>query len=182
MRERSKAHIKDINQFMQGYRIFCVTTHKNSERMWTDYAANYTGIVLRIIPSIKKDSKFQLFRPVEYRATRPPLYDDTLDFLEGSFFGNQESRIRAMLDKIVYAKTMEWEHEDEYRLAIPVLPGEDWNTLPYHPEEITELYLGLAMTPDNKADIIGKAKAVNPNIVIFQTSRDATRALKFESL
>ena len=54
--------------------------------------------------------------------------------------------------------------------------------LPYHPEEITELYLGLVMSKENKDEIIGKAKAVNPNIAIFQTSRSANRTLTFQKL
>jgi hypothetical protein len=84
-------------------------------------------------------SKFQLFRPVLYREKRPPLYDDTLNFIADSLFGDQEARRRAMLEKIVYAKTLPWQHEGEYRLAIPMRQGEPpWNILPFHPEEITE--------------------------------------------
>jgi hypothetical protein len=41
---------------------------------------------------------------------------------------------------------LEWAHENEYRLDIPLRQNEEpWNTLPYHPEEIVELSLGLAM-------------------------------------
>jgi hypothetical protein len=160
----------------------CATTRKDSERMWTGYAQNHQGIVLRIQPNVAKDSKFQLFRPVQYRASRPPLYDDTLGFLEGSLFGDQLAKIREIMDKIVYWKTLEWEYEREYRLAIPVREGEDWNTLAYHPEEITELYLGLVMSKENRDEIIGKAKAVNPNIAIFQTSRSANQTLTFQKL
>ena len=108
-----------------------------------------------------------------YREARPPLYDDTLEFLAGSFFGNQEERRRAMLDKIIYAKTMKWHHEGEYRLVIAVAQGEkEWCTLPYHPDEITELHLGRAMTDAGKDDIVAKAKALNPNISIFKRERD----------
>ena len=52
------------------------------------------------------------------------------------------------MDKVIYAKTLKWQHESEYRLAIPL--GEDeepYDTLLYHPEEITEIYLGLAIYP-----------------------------------
>jgi hypothetical protein len=70
--------------------------------------------------------------------------------------------------KIIYAKTLDWQHEGEYRLAIPLAPGErPWNTLPYHPEEITELYLGAAMTDADRNDILGKART-NPGIAVFQ--------------
>lgn len=181
-RARSQSFIEEINEFMRGFRVLCVTTHKDSERMWTEYAQKHEGIVLRIEPCIEKDSKFQLFRRVEYRASRPPLYHDTLDFLTGSLFGNQENRKRAMVEKIIYAKTLEWEHESEYRLVIPLRQGEDWNTLRYHPEEITELYLGLAMTKEDKEEIIGKAKTVSPNIAIFQAVRGANQTLTFPAV
>lgn len=182
MRARSYVHIQEINQHMQGFRVLCATTSKDSERMWTRYAQDHRGIVLRIQPNVAKDSKFQLFRPVQYRESRPPLYDDTLSFLEGSLFGDQLTKIRKIMDKIVYWKTLEWEYESEYRLAIPVREGEDWNMLAYHPEEITELYLGLVMSKENKDEIIGKAKTVNPNIAIFQTSRGANQTLAFQKL
>jgi hypothetical protein len=75
----------------------------------------------------------------------------------------------AIMKKIIYAKTLDWEHEGEYRLAIPLAPGEEpWNVLPYHPEEITELYLGAAMMDADRDDILGKAKAVNAGMAVFQ--------------
>ena len=118
MRARSYVHIQEINQHMQGFRVLCATTSKDSERIWARYAQDHQGIVLRIQPNVAKDSKFQLFRPVQYRASRPPLYDDTLSFLEGSLFGDQLAKIREIMDKIIYWKTLDWEYESEYRLRI----------------------------------------------------------------
>jgi Protein of unknown function (DUF2971) len=182
MRERSEAHVKEINALMQDWRVFCVSVHNDSERMWMEYAQGHTGIALRIEPSIAKDSKFKLFRAVAYGPKRPPLYDETLDFLEGGLFGDQQKRAKDILMKIIYAKTSAWEHEGEYRLAIPLPPREDWNTLAYHPEEITELYLGLAMTDEDKKEILGKAKALNPNIAVFQVGRGPRDMLVFRAL
>ena len=179
MRTISEAIIKEINEFMQDYRVLCVTTHKNSERMWTEYAQDQQGVILRIEPCVEKDSKFRLFRPVKYAEKRPALHDDALEFLEGSLFADQEARIRASIDKIIYAKTTKWEHEGEYRLAIPILAGEkDWFTLPYHSEEITELYLGAVIKEEDKREIVERAKAANPQIEIFQMSRTADGTLK----
>ncbi len=183
MRERAKGFIKEINEFMQDYRIFCATIHKDSEKMWSVYAETHKGIALRIEPNVTKDSKFQLFRPVEYREERPPLYDDTLDFIAGSLFGDQEARRKAIMEKIVYSKTLPWRHEGDYRLAIPLRKGEPpWDTLTYHPEEITELYLGCAMTREDKEEIASKAKALNPEIAIFQAGRDADTKLTFHRI
>jgi len=148
--------------------------------VWSRYAQDHQGIALRILPNAEKDSKYQLFRPVAYRKTRPPLWESALSFQEGSLFGDQEQRIRAAMETIVYSKTLDWEYENEYRLAIPLGAGEkDWNTLGYHPEEVSELYLGAKATDELKAEIVGLAQAVNPKIKIFQMSHDATGKLAF---
>lgn len=163
-----------INDFMQGYRVLCVSTHLTSDAMWSDYAGQHKGIVLRIEANPAKDSKFQLFKPVTYRDKRPSLYNDALHYMTSSVFADQEASKREMMDKIVYSKTLKWQNEGEYRLAIPIGQDEEpWDTLKFHPEEITELYLGLAMEAADKADISAKAKALNPAIAVFQMKRGA---------
>jgi Protein of unknown function (DUF2971) len=119
MRAWAEAFVKTTNEFMRTYRILCVTADNASERMWEDYAQDHQGIVVRIEPNTEKASKFELFRPVEYRPTRPALYDQTLDFLEGSLFGDQEARSLVILNRIIYAKTSRYKFEKEYRL-VPV--------------------------------------------------------------
>ena len=99
---------------------------------------------------------------MSYREKRPPLYDDTLKFIADGLFGDPEKRAQAIMGNIIYSKTLEWEHESEYRLAIPL--GKDempYDTLPYHAEEITEMYLGVEMDETNKRDIVAKAKTSN---------------------
>jgi hypothetical protein len=118
---------------------------------------------------------------VIYRERRPPLYDDTMEFLAGGLFGDLEARARAVMEKIVYAKTLKWQHECEYRLAIPLGKDEEpYDTMSYHPEEITEIYLGLAMDKADKDDIAAKARRVNPGIAIFQAKRDPKGVIVFD--
>ncbi len=182
-RKLVQAHIAEINEFMQGYRVLCVTTHKDSERMWTEYAEMHKGVSLRIQPNLAKDSKFQCFRPVTYREKRPPLYEDTLEFISGSLFGDPEARIMEIIERIIYTKTLDWQHEGEYRLAIPIRRNEKpWNTRPYHPEEITELYLGLEMEMSDVEDIVGMARTVNREIAIFRAKRDRVGKLVFDQV
>jgi hypothetical protein len=181
MRERSVASIAEINEFMQGYRILCVSIHNTSERMWCRYADGHQGVALRIQPNTKKDSKFQLFSPIVYRERRPPLYESVIDFLSDGLFGNRDRYMRSLLDKIVYAKTLEWEYEGEYRLAIPTRQGEEeWNTLSFHPEEITELYLGLAMERKISNEVERQAREMNPGISVFRARRNECGQLDFD--
>jgi hypothetical protein len=182
-RTLSEAFVKETNEFMQGHRILCVTTDKASDRMWKDYAEDHHGVVLRIEPNVAKDSKFQKFAPVTYQEKRPAICAKTLDFAKGSLFGDRSTRARSTLDRIIYAKTNEYMFEREYRLAIPLGESEeDYRTLPYHPDEVTELYLGASMNAEANADIVAKAKAVNPAIAIFEATRSAGGALTFQAV
>jgi len=161
--------IRQINKCLQQYRVLCVSELNNSEKMWHRYAQNHEGIVLRISPDIEKDSKFRLFRKVTYLPARPPLYASVLNYLESSLFGNQNEIRRMMLEKIIYTKTLDWKHEQEYRLAIPFLQGRsERDTLPYHSSEISELYLGANISRELKDEVISLARKINLNIKVFQ--------------
>jgi hypothetical protein len=181
-RARAENLLAQINADLQTWRVLCVTTDISSDRMWSEYAQDHQGIALRIVPAVKKASKFQLFRPVEYLVARAPLYRSTLDFMEGHFFENLEVRTTETIRRIIYSKTLRWQHEKEYRLAIPLRPGEEWNTLLYHPEEITELRLGLATTDEDKVEIVRAARAINPEIATFQAYRAPDQSIAFNVL
>ena len=179
MKKRNRDFVAEINLLMQNWRVLCVSTLNNSEEMWVRYADGHQGIVLRIVPNLEKESKFQRLAPVVYREKRPSLYESAASFQEDSLFGNQQTRFKKSLDTIIYSKTLDWENENEYRLAIPLGHGErDWNTLSYHPDEISELYLGVKMAVESKTEIIGLAQAVNPNIKIFEMFYDASGQLQ----
>lgn len=183
LRDKAQTHIAEINEFMQGYRVLCVSIYKDSERMWTKYAEKHKGVCLRIQPNIAKDSKFQLFRPVIYRQKRPPLFENTLEFCAGFLFGDHKARIKEIVERIIYAKTLEWQDEGEYRLAIPNFEYEElWDTLPYQPEEITELYLGLEIEKSDIEDIVGKARDVHLDIAIYRAYRNTGGKLVFDQV
>ena len=167
LKDRNAQYIREINEHMQTFRVFCVTEDLSSNKMWERYAQNGQGIALRVQPNFEKDSKFQLFRKVNYQETRPPLFKSAIEFLESGMFDNQEIRLQEIIDKIIYTKTKEWEYESEYRLAIPILNEPDWSTMPYHSEEIPELYFGLNTPLETKKILAEAARLRNPNIKIF---------------
>ncbi len=179
MKKSNEALIREINEFLQGYRVLCVSERINSDEMWTCYADNHQGVGLRILANAEKDSKFSLFRKVEYSAKRPALFDDALTYQENSLFGDHEKNNKRYIERVIYTKTLEWEHEKEYRLCIPVIGERDWNLLSFHPEEIPELYLGANMSDAVRTEIVDLAKSVNPKIFILQSVRGAGGQISF---
>jgi hypothetical protein len=120
-------------------------------------------------------------RPERSGLKRPPIFAKTLDFAAESLFGDQTERARSVLEGIIYAKTNAYKFESEYRLAIPLGEGEeDYRTLPYHPEEISELCLGAAMTDADKQEIAAMTKALNPEITVFQAKQDQEGRISFD--
>jgi len=164
--------IKFVNDHMQRYRVFCVTTDIKSKKVWQDYTVDHSGVAFRVLPSpdLQKDSHLTLFKAVSYKDRRPPLYANTLDFIPDSLFGDLDTRVKTMIDTIIYTKTLQWQDEKEYRVAVPLREDEEpWETLSFHPEEIAELYLGAKMRLADMALIIRQARRINPAIAIFQT-------------
>jgi Protein of unknown function (DUF2971) len=174
MKERSAAYIRELNAMLQDHRILCVSKKPDSMRMWDRYAQRHEGVVLRIEPNLSNDSKFARFRAVKYQEGRPSLYDDAISFLESGFFEDQIERTKRLVDKIVYTKTLEWEYEQEQRLAIPIPSGEQWDVMPCHPEEISEVILGAKMNDQIKEKVMTLAKALNPEIAIYQAVKGST--------
>ncbi len=52
----------------------------------------------------------------------------------------------------------------------------------YRPDEITGLYLGAAITDADKQDVVAKAKALNPQIAVFQAKRDNEGRISFDGV
>jgi hypothetical protein len=180
MRRITASFVDEINEFLQSYRVLCVTRNVHSTSMWDEYAQGHSGIAVRIEPNLEKDSKFKLFQEVKYQDVRPTIYENPTQFIQDSLFGDKDQIIARCLDKIIYTKTKDWEHEDEYRLVVPVLNHETpWDILPYHPEEVTELYLGAKIDNSDKDEIVGYARNRNPEIKVFRAQLEINGELKF---
>lgn len=179
LREKNIGFVHEINAHMQRFRILCVTSKIESEEIWKRYAQGNEGIALRIIPDVSKDSIYQLFRQVEYKESRPPLFENAISYLENSMFGNKENTLMEIMGKIIRTKTKKWEYETEYRLAIPIFDGDNWNTLSFHPHEISEIYFGYKIDNDMKTELLNLATTINPNIRIFDAFIDRDKKIAF---
>lgn len=182
MNDCTLSFLSDLNDYLQQNRVLCVSKKNNSQRMWHRYADNHKGIAIRILPNKEKNSKFILFRKVNYQEIRPPLYESAVNFLENSLFGDKEATVKAIIDNIIYTKTLDWEYENEYRLCIPIRDNENWDVLPYYPEEISELYLGARMEDSVREQVITLAQKINPEIIIYQTSLQNNDTISFERI
>ena len=61
MKKSNEALIREINEFLQGYRVLCVSERINSDEMWTCYADNHQGVGLEFSLTLRKIQNFRSF-------------------------------------------------------------------------------------------------------------------------
>ena len=177
-------HSNKYSNYRDELWICCLTKKFNSILMWS-YYNNHEGVCI----GLNMDKVSQCLgaqygltvtsyaREVQYKNAieKPNFYRDKEDF-----FNYQ-----------VYTKAKAWEHEQEVRLFIyepsPRFMGLLSNSKDRNKYDNKELktfvkltaecfesiYLGIKISTEDKKDIIQKARALNPNIKIYQMEIDA---------
>jgi hypothetical protein len=154
----------ELRRIMSDTSIFCVSERNDSILMWSHYAANHAGIVVKFLALAEVDSPLLVAEPVRYSKEMPCLrYDIMLDFHQGK---------REIVQTLILSKSVDWIYEKEWRV---------WDTLrdrtatheivPYAPEEIAEIYLGCKMADSKKAEIIEITRRKYPKAIVFQAEK-----------
>jgi hypothetical protein len=166
----------EIRRIMADTTVFCVSETNDSILMWSHYAANHTGVVVKFLAVSDLDSPLILARPVRYSKEIPRLsYEIMLDGEKGRM---------AILDTLTLSKSGVWAYEKEWRV---------WSTLrdktltyeiiPYSPGEIGAVYLGCKIDKHDKDEIIEITRKKYPLAKIFQAGKHSKEyALVFREL
>lgn len=164
--------IQHIQNCFETDGIFCTTTDPQNLLMWAHYADQHRGAVLEFTPSIENDSVLLASRKVQYSDMRPLLYGSAQDMIQHGLTMTQDESVKIILDRLVFTKSREWQYEQEYRLYVPFLMKlmDPFATLNYHSEELTGIFLGCRMNEDNRNMACSLAKAINPDVRIFNSS------------
>ena len=54
LKATAESVIASFNAILQDTRVLCVTTHRNSEKMWEEYAGKHNGICIRIVRAVQR--------------------------------------------------------------------------------------------------------------------------------
>lgn len=148
-------------------KVFCLSELPDSILMWSYYAQNHAGIVLRF-RNRTAGIRLKQARKVRYVDQVPPLFDDeTLSDMLAGYGDLEENKI---LQNLVWTKSSHWEHEQEWRAYLP--RGElyeAWEDIPFDAEELNGVIFGARMTADEKTAIIGLIDANYPHVGLFQS-------------
>lgn len=183
----AKHGMQNINSLIQSYnhriyninredRVFCVSEKKDNILMWSHYADNHTGAVIKFkcVPEI--DSGLCGAKKVKYSVNMPKL--SILDFVIDNYV--KANHIQELIvNEILLTKSIDWQYEQEWRVIL--FPRDDKSNLPdkeqyddigIFEQELDSIYLGCKMKLEDRESIIDVVKNNRPNMKVFQTTTD----------
>ena len=134
-------------------KILSLTATPNNNLMWTHYADGHSGVVMRFrsIPEI--DSPFGMARPMNYVTEVPSLFSE--DDLVNISAGISNIDASAIMDKVIYTKSADYEYEQEWRISSG--SGRDveapFEDLRFGRDELDGIIFGLKTSDADKDEI-----------------------------
>jgi hypothetical protein len=148
-------------------RICCFSDTPTNILMWSYYAENHAGLVLRFTDDTP-DGILRAAKQVRYVEQMPPLYDE--DELSDTLAGYGGLPPERITDRVVWTKSSHWQHEHEWRVY-----GGDGRTVatfedrPFGALELDGIIFGLRMELSACADFCGIIKDKYPHAELLHT-------------
>jgi hypothetical protein len=144
--------------FIPDFRILCLTEDPESASMWHNYADAMKGAVLEFACVDALDSPWLTARSVTY-ATRAEEMFSASELAE-ILMMPPGKREEAILDWGTFRKSPEWSNEKEWRVVSSkrATAVGDYTDYPFHVEELSTVFLGPKMMPDDRDALIAEAR------------------------
>ena len=154
----------EIRRIMADTTVFCLSETHDNLLMWSHYARNHKGAVVKFLSLPEVDSPLISAQPVRYSAHMPRLtFASLMDF---------DDARRSVLETITLSKSEVWAYEKEWRIIAALCDkAADCEYLPYAREEVGAIYLGCNMLREDKDEIVDIARLQYANAKIFQAKK-----------
>jgi len=154
----------EIRRIMADTTIFCLSETYDNLLMWSHYAQNHTGAVIKFLSLPEVDSPIIVAQPVRYAAQMPRMaFAALMDF---------DKARKETLDIITLTKSEVWSYEKEWRIIAGLRDKtQTYEILPYAPKELGAVYLGCKMTKGDRQEIIDLTRRLYPKAKIFQAEK-----------
>ncbi|MFZ4126331.1 MAG: DUF2971 domain-containing protein, partial [Rickettsiales bacterium] len=164
---------KNINwecgEFTRRIGIFCSSATHDNLAMWTHYADNHAGIVIKI-KTFRNNApnEFANVKPVKYKNTLPSVINHELLKLA---VPNEEPVASKVYEDFVYTKSLDWAYEQEFR-SIRKIDKEGFENVSFNPLAIDGVYLGANMNMQSRQNITKRLDKFLPHVEIVQCRRN----------
>lgn len=170
-------------QYLRNNFVFCVTEEFDNLLMWSHYANEHKGVVLKIKCIEEKESLLCAALKVNY-SDRYPIFGD-IDIWRHFLSTGEFPDLTKTYNELITTKSTHWKYENEWRMVFPRHEdsGKEFALLSFHPEEIEAIFLGCRMLEQDKSEIINLVRRQYPLAKIYQARRsDSEFRLHFSEI
>jgi predicted Fe-S protein YdhL (DUF1289 family) len=174
----SSAKIPEYEQNINGLladqltnsRVLCLSEVHDNVVMWSHYADEHRGAVLKLNCVDEIDDNFLAARPVQYveEFTKFPTAEEWVNHL----LGIRLIDYGQLFFDAAYLKHQDWAYEKEWRIHIPILDGsEPKDGVSYYEKDgrvFGALYLGCRMSDDEKQELLAIVAQHHPRMAVFE--------------
>ena len=159
-----------LTEQLTNSRVLCLSEVHDNVVMWSHYADEHRGAVLKLNCVDEIDDNFLAARPVQYVEdfTRFPTAEEWVKHLLGIHLVDYG---RLFFDA-AYLKHLDWAYEKEWRIHIPILDGsEPKDGVSYYEKDARvfgALYLGCRMPDDERCDLVKIVEESHPAMPVIE--------------
>jgi hypothetical protein len=161
-----------LKQFVDD-KILCLSDIPDSILMWSYYAQNHSGIVLRFTDDTPGNPLVKA-RPVRYVEQMPSLLED--EMLSDMLAGYSGMEARRIMDDVIYTKSSRWAHEREWRAyAGRGRSCDPYEDIPFSARELDGVIFGVRTAEADRTALTDLLTARYPHVELLQakTKTDA---------
>jgi hypothetical protein len=169
--------IPRFNEFMQSQflndKILCLSDTPDNILMWSYYAENHAGMVLRFTDKTP-NNPLRMARPICYVDQMPSLFDD--EMLSDMLAGYSGMDTRRIMDAIIWTKSNHWAHEREWRVYAGRGRSDHlYEDIPFNARELDGVIFGVRMIEAERTTLAELVRTRYPHIELLQakTKTDA---------
>jgi hypothetical protein len=154
----------EIRAVMADTSIFCVSETHDNLLMWSHYAQNHTGAVIKFLALPEVDSPLIVAQSVRYTTRMPRReFASILDF---------QKSLTETVELITLTKSDVWAYEKEWRIVAGLRDKtQSYEILRYAPEELGAVYLGCKMADDDKQELVEITRRLYPQAKLYQANK-----------
>lgn len=151
-------------------KIICFTKDPENILMWSYYAQNHSGIVLRFTDETP-DNPLSQARQVDYVSEMPSLFnEETLsDILSGYDVLNSEF----LINEVVWTKSSHWAHEQEWRIYSGLgRTVNSYEDIPFTKTELDGVIFGIRTDIDYQNHLTKLTNDLYPHVELLQAKKN----------
>lgn len=166
-------------------RVFCVTEDKDNLLMWSHYAKDHTGAVLKLATLVKEDNILSAAKKVNYEK-KPIQYHSIEDLIKLILFGIDPDYSKLTYSSHSHQKSKHWSYENEWRVVDMCQYKNKTELYVDHkfvPKQLDSIFFGCKSDPGKINFLSSMAKSINPSVCIYQSIKKPLEyALDFKKI